>query len=181
MGGSSVAGDSAHTSSRQDDSRSGRQWEEILCCHRNADADLWVLLVVCLNQQIGEGGGSGLCHQVSRECPVLIHQGSSEIAVVSSVLGLLLPLTHGGLHCLNDHFGGSVDGGHIKVGGHWSEPLWVSGEECWRAGFYEPLALNAVIIPQDTGSVVLDAGYAAYCPEALTRVCIATNTAGQVP
>jgi hypothetical protein len=44
----------------------------------------------------------------------------------------------------------------------------------------EPLALNAVIIPQDTGSVALDAGYAAYCPEALTRVCIATNTAGQV-
>jgi hypothetical protein len=113
-----VAGDSAHTSSRQDDSRSGRQWEEILCCHGDADADLWVLLVVCLNQQIGEGGGSGLRHQVSRECPVLIHQGSSEIAVVSSVLGLLLPLTHGGLHCRNDRLGGSVDGRHIKVGGH---------------------------------------------------------------
>jgi hypothetical protein len=42
----------------------------------------------------------------------------------------------------------------------------------------EPLALNAAIIPQDTGSVVLDAGYPAYCPEALTRVCIVTNTPG---
>jgi hypothetical protein len=44
----------------------------------------------------------------------------------------------------------------------------------------EPLALNTVIMPQDTESVVFDAGYAAYCPEALTRVCIATNTAGRV-
>ncbi len=84
---------------------------------------------------------------------MLNHHGVAEVTIGNGIAGFLLPLAALVADGGNDHALGSVDGRKVnggKVGRHWSDPLWDSGE--WLRGRVsnEPLALNAVIIAHGT-------------------------------
>ena len=84
--------------------------------------------------------------------------GSTEVSARSSISRILFPLAAAVTKSSNHHALGGIEGRKVnggKVGRHWSDPLWDSGE--WLRGRVsnEPLALNDRSIARETGERTL--------------------------